>query len=472
MAKVTCRYECSKGREGYRIRFYDPNGKRRAIWLGNESEAVGLKWRGHVEHLLFCLKEGEPQCAATSQWLKALSKSQRQKLEAVELIEAAIDEPAKPATDPSVPIKLEEFVNWYISRRTVKEATSEKWCQVRDALVRHFGADKLVASITPADAEAWRDWLAREGNVREGKQRTDKKGKKVRGRTTLADNTVRRRTGIAKQFFGYAVKAKLTTVNPFTGLAASVHGNEARQYFVTYEQFDAAIAATKDPEWQAIIALSRLGGLRCPSEVMRLTWDDVNLKTGRMVIHATKTEHHRDGGIRPCPIFPELRPFLERLADQAKKPTSTETRKRYVIQRRRGSESYLRTGFLRVLKTAKIEPWPKLFHNMRASRQTELLDQFGIKDVCAWLGNSEPIAMKHYAMQRSDSFARAAGLAHDSCGPVGGPENGKTGQNQAETGEAEESEKPQKPEGIVLFPADSIIALVGEEGLEPPTSTL
>ncbi len=38
-------------------------------------------------------------------------------------------------------------------------------------------------------------------------------------------------------------------------------------------------------------ALTRFGGLRCPSELTRLEWRDVDLPNGRMIIPASKTEH-------------------------------------------------------------------------------------------------------------------------------------------------------------------------------------
>jgi hypothetical protein len=85
-------------------------------------------------------------------------------------------------------------------------------------------------------------------------------------RTDLGDNTVRRRTGIAKQFFGYAIKADLLKKNPFNGLAQSVHGNEARQFFVTHELFNSIIDVAPNAEWEAVIALSRLGGRVVPQK--------------------------------------------------------------------------------------------------------------------------------------------------------------------------------------------------------------
>jgi integrase len=39
-----------------------------------------------------------------------------------------------------------------------------------------------------------------------------------------------------------------------------------------------------DVQWRTIIALSRLGGLRAPSEVMRLKWEHVDLVGGEMKI--------------------------------------------------------------------------------------------------------------------------------------------------------------------------------------------
>ena len=45
---------------------------------------------------------------------------------------------------------------------------------------------------------------------------------------------------------------------------------------------------------------------------------------------------------------------------------------------------------------------------MRASRQTELLKHFPIKDVCEWLGNSPKIALEHYAQVTTESLGVAS----------------------------------------------------------------
>src|SRR5438477_9450066 len=104
------------------------------------------------------------------------------------------------------------------------------------------------------------------------------------------------------------------------------------------------------------------------------------------------------------PIFPELRELL--LQAQA----TAEPGARYVITRYRSPASNLRTQFLRTLDAAGVAPWPKLFQNMRSTRQTELTEIFPAHVVCAWLGNTEKIAQGHYLQVTDEHFERAAGV--------------------------------------------------------------
>lgn len=286
--------------------------------------------------------------------------------------------------------QLKEFVDWYItSRADVKPRTQERYSQARRLLLGFFEPTKLLHDVTSADADNWRIWLltkARGGN---------------RG---LADNTVRRHCGRVRQFFRAAIRQKKSTLveeNPFADLPTVVYANKARQYFVTREEAAKAIAATRDPAWKTIIALSRFAGLRVPSEIITLTWPDVDLAASTMTIRSTKTGHHRDGGIRVCPIFPELRPYLEAMRKQAKKDATA------VVPKAIEQTSNLRTHFLRILKRAGLKPWPKLFQNMRSSRETELLNQFPAKAVCSWIGNSEAVAMEFYAQVTDEHFKAA-----------------------------------------------------------------
>ena len=69
-------------------------------------------------------------------------------------------------------------------------------------------------------------------------------------------------------------------------------------------------------QWRLIFALSRYGGLRCPSEHLGLPWGDVDLDAGRMLVRSPKTERHEGKAERVVPIFPELRPYLQAVRDE------------------------------------------------------------------------------------------------------------------------------------------------------------
>src|SRR6185295_7207846 len=60
--------------------------------------------------------------------------------------------------------------------------------------------------------------------------------------------------------------------------------------------------------------------------------------------------------------------------------------------------------------------WPKLFHNLRASRQTELMREYDLATVCKWIGNSPAVAAKHYAtsVDLNADFQRAIGQAQQN----------------------------------------------------------
>jgi len=412
------------------------------MWLGGYSKRMAETVKDHVEHLLAAKGAGVAVDVHSAKWLATIGSDLRLKLVQADLIErSAVD---------NGPTRLGEFIVDYLKHRAdVKPGTQATYRQGQTSLIEFFGADRRLDSITAGDAERWRVWQATEGNQRD-KERDD-----------LADNTVRRRTGIVRQFFAHAVKRKLIPDNPFAGLPAAVHGNVKRQRFVTRDEITKALAATTCPQLRAVIALSRFAGLRVPSEIVALKWNDIDLEAGQMTIYSPKTERHADCGLRVCPIFPELRPHLQALSDLAKPgiecPLSAP-----VFNRWKSSTQNLRTTFLKVLARAGLQPWPKLFHNLRASRQTELLAEFPAADVCAWLGNTQAVAMKHYAMPTADSFKKAV------CCSTGGSISAKP-QLSAEDSELR---KPEKRRELASSANSLRPRSMGDEGFEPTTSTV
>ena len=164
-----------------------------------------------------------------------------------------------------------------------------------------------------------------------------------------------------------------------------------------------------------LFALSRFGGLRCPSEHLALTWPDVDWERDRFRVDSPKT------GERWVPIFAELRPYLAEAFELAPEGAV------HVIQRYRDMDKNFRTRLARIIQRAGLKPWPKLFHNLRATRETELAAVHPLHVVCDWIGNSAAIAQKHYLQVTDSDFAQAAD-------PNSAPNSARTAQNTAQHG--------------------------------------
>jgi hypothetical protein len=175
--------------------------------------------------------------------------------------------------------------------------------------------------------------------------------------------------------------------------------------FVSRETIDSVIAKAPDMEWKVIIALARSAGLRCPSEHYGLKWGDIDWEKGAMRVACPKLAHHEQFAYRTVPLFPEVREHLPKLFNEADEGAE------YVISKHRLGSLNLRQQFERIIRGAGVTQWTKLFHNLRASRETELMRGCDLATVCKWIGNSPAAAAKHYAtsVDLSSDFRRATG---------------------------------------------------------------
>ncbi|MGA2797779.1 MAG: tyrosine-type recombinase/integrase [Thermoguttaceae bacterium] len=351
-----------------RILFIASNGKRKTIRLGKMSQRTAEALKVKVEALISAKLSSCALDDETSRWVANLGDELVNKLVAVGLI---------PQREKAI---IAPFLEAYILSRTdTKPLTKKKYFTTQQSLIDFFGADKPLKEITEGDAEAWRLHL-------------------LQGR---CENTVRKYIAVAKVFFSAAVKRRLISSNPFAGLKATIQANESRFYFITSKEAERVIAACPDAEWRLIFALSRYGGLRCPSEHLALRWGDIDWERSRMRVPSPKTEHHPGGESRIVPIYPELRPYLEEVWEQAKPGTE------YVITRYRETNVNLRSRLLDIIWSAGLKEWPKLFQNLRSTRQTELSETFPSHVVCKWMGNSKPVADRHYLQTTEAHFAKA-----------------------------------------------------------------
>lgn len=358
--------------------------RRRSIRIGLASMKAAASTQAHIERLNAAAIMGVPMDAEQAAWLAKLGDVLHSRIAKAGLCPPRVREEV---------VTLEQWTTRYLASAMVKDSTKEQLERARDNLVQHFGGGRPIRSVTTADAKDWLSWLAKHGNERAaGKDKS------------LAVNTVRRRTGRAKQFFGAALEAGLIVSNPFDSkeIVCATTDNRERMEFVEAATIERCIAKASG-DWPTIIALARYGGLRIPSELVRLRWEDVDWGDSSITIHASKTEHHKGGGVRRMPILPDLHPHLrdafERAADGAQFVISDPNKRQMRVN--------LAAEFRRIIKRAGVVAWPKLWQNLRASRETELLAKFPVKDVCSWIGNSPDVAMQHYAMPQGEHFRQA-----------------------------------------------------------------
>ena len=409
-----------------RILFVAPDQCRKTIRLGKCDRKTADSILRHVEALLGAKICGQPTPRETAAWVSTIGHSLRDKLGAVGLVEI----PNR--------ARLGEFLDSFIANRkpTAAPNTITNLEQAKRRLVEYFGIDRAMTTITPADAEAWSAALA------------EKYAPATAGRT------IKR----ARQFFKAAQRNKLVAENVFIDVKATGQANKDRPFHVGRDLISRVIDAAPDAEWRLLIALSRFGGLRCPSEHLALRWQDVDWARNRFRVESSKT------GERWVPIFPELRPYLEECFELALEGAV------HVITRYRDRNANLRTTFTKIIRRAGEKLWPKLFHNLRASRETELAAEYPIHVVCEWIGNSAAIAAKHYLTVRESDYERAT---VQRGAKNGAPAAQKTAQQIAAQSRTNPPRTTQRPRATTLTPLAAsrcdIVPLypVPPRGLEP-----
>ncbi|MEO1528202.1 MAG: hypothetical protein AAFX06_22455 [Planctomycetota bacterium] len=391
--------------------------RRRSIRLGKCDIRTAERIKTQIEYLNAAKCAGSAIPTETALWLTSIDDILHGRIAKTGLCEPRN---VKLAEHPlqRLGALLDHFMDTEAS--DLGESTRENLNLTRENLIGYFGADRDITTIKKDEARAWRRQLAAKGNRRVKKGETK----------AMADNTVRRRTGRARQFFNFAIEQEIITANPFVQkgkMPASTIRNDERMVFVTHEaieQCQAAMhqvflpnASTKRPhsnavDFRTMIALARYAGIRCPSELVKLKWEHVQFGVvdpdnpremlggsngwGWMTIHSKKTQQYEGGAIRRVPIFAHLQWYLR----EAKQYASVDAV--YVIQNPayRQLRANNRTSFLKAIAKVGLTPWDKLFQNLRSSWESELLAKHPLGDVAPWLGHSVEVAAKHYVQSQ------------------------------------------------------------------------
>jgi len=419
-----------------RIEFTGADGRRKRVRIGVANAAKADAFRAKVEELANARAGGyEPSREAVA-WFAALPPLLRKRVSAAGLM--------PPSADPARrELSLGGLLTEFLAAAEVKAGTRKVYEQARDKLVEFFGAGKLIRDLTPLDAEKWKQWLKAAG---------------------FAEATVAKRVKVARQAFKAAVRWRLLAESPFAGVRPGSQRNKARQFFLSRADAATVIAGCGDTDLATAFALARFGGLRVPSEAVALKWSDVDEAGGRFRVTSPKTERHPGGEQRWVPLFPELLPHLaaaRRRADAVGSP--------FVLTEKRSATQNLGTRLERVLARVGVKRYPKLFQNLRSTRQTELVaDGWPQHVVCAWLGNSEQVARDHYFQVTDADYLAAAGRSVPVA-PKVAPNQAATPANPGGSGACSDPSWPTEPTGERRHTAGKPSATSQKEGSEGTT---
>ena len=372
-----------------RIFFTTSDGRRKSVRLGSMTDRQFVKIEPKIKDLATAAKLGITPSEESSRWLATVDGELRNRLAKVGLADVR---------DSTL---LAEFIESFIQRRinVVKESTILVDRLAQRSLVSFFGEKKTLLTITEGDAEDFRNFLLGNG---------------------LSEATTRKRCQIASKICKYAVRHKLIDADPFRSVPTNSIATKHTAYISEADAYK-VMAELPNCQWRLLFALSRWGGLRVGSEVRRLTWADIDWERSRFNVHSPKTEHHHGRATRLVPLFHQLSGLLQERFEEAE-----EGELHVLPMLKKCTDAALRQHLIRAIERAGLEQWPRLWHSMRATRQTELANVWPSFKVCAWMGNNEDIAKKHYYRVTDEDYKKSGAKtgAASACTKQQHPANG------------------------------------------------
>lgn len=240
--------------------------------------------------------------------------------------------------------------------------------------------------------------------------------------------TINKRLIHARQMLEDAVRFGHISANPWKHVRQRQGDPSERRAYVSVNDTLRVIEHCPNVWWKLLVALARFGGLRTPSESFSLTWGDVDWERGRLSVPSPKTESSGKTH-RVIPLFPLLRPHLELAFENAEEGATFIMPEEY-RKRAQGpggwANANLRTTFEKVIRRAGVDPWPRLWHSLRASCESDLAQSFPLATVTKWLGNTPSVALRHYVDPTETAFEKAANWV-----PKSGAESGSPGAQNA-----------------------------------------
>jgi integrase len=352
------------------VRITRPDRTRAYVALGDFDEAAGRLIADKLAVLERAAKLGQVPDARVLRWVADQPAWLQSRMVDAGLVQ--IDEDELPTRSRHTVGELTDKVMRHWAAEA-SEVTLASYRQGIKSFEEFFGRGHDLERI---DAEAMDEF-----KVHLKQKRTNEKA--------LAAATISKQVKVVRRLLRTAALWQWIKSNPAGHLKAGKQTNDKRNHPVPAELV-LKLMDEADAEWKVIFALARWGGVRTPSESLRLKWQHVNFAEGWIRIESPKTAKQGKDH-RFIPMFPQLRGPLAELYEIA--PAGGEG---FVLPRYCHSSGNLRTQAGKIAARAGRVLPDKFFQNCRATRATEILEQYGAVQLVAWLGHTLEISLAHY----------------------------------------------------------------------------
>ena len=361
----------NKNKTYYRIQPVLPNGKRTTIHLGTGLKAAEVACKA-IGDLIDSNIAGVAPSAKTKSWIEQKAKKKTCELLAKHGLIDIVPKRHEMSQVITVEIACDKYISEFSAGKSPRTVTTYR--QAKQVAIEYFG-ELSIEQIGPSEARLFWAWMITTRN--------------------LAQNTAKVRLRNLRTIFDLAIESEVITKNPFKAKGLTTTQTAAEKTYVTVEVIEKIIRHCPSDEWKVFFRLIRAVPMRIPSEVQELTWSDIDTAANTILVHSPKTRHIGKAA-RLVRLFEDLQNPLKELQQ-------SQDNEQYVFPNIRKLSNI---GKLAgdIVKKAGVETWPYIFNSIRASTETDLMDEYGLRLACQWAGNSASTAMKNYALVRSTDF--------------------------------------------------------------------
>jgi integrase len=255
MASISTKKKNGKPVE-YNIQWYEDK-KRRTVSLSAKrySKKTAEECKDIVEKLRYYRHNDSIPDKKTALWLEEAHEHLLSKL-----VEAGLMEIAEPKV-------IQDLWDSFFKNRTdLKPTTVAIYCSAQKRFYEQFQPTEFIDAMTSDRLMALKLSLL----------------------TNLTQASVCIYMSKIKTVLKWGVEQDWLAKNPLNGIPLGRGINRDNDRIITMEDYAKLLEACPNQEWRTIIALARIGGLRCPSELKQLRWSDIDWKGNRFLVRSLK----------------------------------------------------------------------------------------------------------------------------------------------------------------------------------------